>query len=299
MKNSPNIQTLAEIPGKLKSIIGMILTLIFLSSCAQLKLPSGASFNGYPKREVSTDAVLPKIDTKIVEECFETETKVCRNKIISAGMLVIDINFSKFEENLFREKREISFLATLATLGLNAAGTMTGTSILSAISGGIIGAKSAYDSEILLEKSVLAIHTQMRAQRDEIATRLRGGLQAEIEDYHLAEAIIDLESYYSAGTLLSAFVSMTESAGVKAEKAKEELKDVVNLRISKYMKTPAGDLIRKFWKPDGNTINKDNELKIKNWFENNNLKGEGITYFSRAKEYEIKRLEMVNDLGLR
>ena len=112
-----------------------------------------ASFSGYPDREISTDDIIPTLKREEVVKCMEEvdEKKgiTCRNKIISAGMLVIDINFSNFEKKLFKENREASFITTVTTLGLTTAGAMTGTAVLSAISTGLIGTKASFESEVL------------------------------------------------------------------------------------------------------------------------------------------------------
>jgi hypothetical protein len=153
-------------------------------------------------------------------------------------MLGIDINFSQFEKKLFQENREASFLTTIATLGLTTAGAMTGTAVLSAISAGLIGTKAAFDSHVLLDRAILAIHTQMRAQRDVIAARLRSGMRQDVSAYPLALAITDIEAYYNAGTLLGAFVGITESAGVKAEKASTDLENVILEKAKKAIDQP-------------------------------------------------------------
>lgn len=278
---------------RIKCLLLMIV-LISVSGCA--------SFSGYPDREISMEDVIPVLKREEVVKCMDEQDKdkgiSCRNKIIAAGMLVIDINFSDFEKKLFKENREASFVTTVATLGLTAAGAMTGTAVLSAISTGLIGAKAAFDSEVLMDKAILAIHTQMRAQRNYVAARLRRGFKENTTDYPLALAIIDIEAYYNAGTLLTAFIEITESAGVEAKKAQEDLSKAAGFRKSVFTKDEAGDLIREFWKPDGKNVDKKNQKTIHNWLTNNKINEPSITFFLRSELFEPFRQKMAKDLNL-
>ena len=186
-----------------------------------------ASVRGYPERLIEPDKALdevrPLFSRENVIKCNlekDDETKIaCRNFILSAGMIGIDINFSEFERKLFKEGREASFVTTVATLGLTTAGAMTGTAVLSGIATGIVGSKEAFDKEILLDQAKNAIHTQMRALRQTVANRIRYGMTQSSKDYPLDAALIDIEEYYNAGTLLGAFVGITASAGLKVEES--------------------------------------------------------------------------------
>ena len=294
MNNKLKNQVLVGNYMRVKFLIIAYLVVNFLTACA--------SFSGYPDREISTDDVIPVLKREEVVKCMDEQdndtSRACRNKIISAGMLVIDINFSDFEKQLFKENREASFVTTVATLGLTAAGAMTGTAVLSAISTGLIGSKAAFDSEVLMDKAILAIHTQMRAQRYFVAARLRRGFKENTTDYPLALAIVDIEAYYNAGTLLTAFIEITESAGVKAKKAKEDFSKAAGFRTSVFTKDEAGDLIREFWKPDGNNVDKKNQKQIRDWFTKNNIKEISITFFLRSELFEPFRQKMAKDFNL-
>lgn len=194
-----------------------------------------SSFSGYPDRAVSQDQLIkeatPLLTRVKIEECMDSETVVCRNKIISTGILVVDTNFSLFEKALFTEARGSSFLATVTTLGLNVAGAVNPSATISAISGGIIGAKAAFDKEVLFDQAVLAIHTQMRAERNKVVLRLRSGMRKKIEVYPLGIALADLEVYYEAGTLLSGFIGIAESAGVESKAAEVALQKELSFSL--------------------------------------------------------------------
>lgn len=208
------------------------LGVIFVTGCF---LAGCASFSGYPDRAIPQDQLINDAKEVLsgteIKKCMANEDEACRNKIIATGMLVVDTNFSLFEKALFKEKRGTSFAATVSTLGLTTAAAVNPSATLSAISAGIIGTQAAFDKEILMDQAILAIHTQMRAGRNRVALRLRTGMTANPKVYPLGIALADLEAYYDAGTLLSAFIGITESAGVEAREAEAELKRELSFTI--------------------------------------------------------------------
>lgn len=191
-----------------------------------------ASFGGFPARPTDPNQDVLSIERSInaaaVAACLQTggNAEPCRNELIGSRMYAIDVRFSQFEQDLFRQTREAGFAATVATLGLNAAGTLTGaptTQILSAIAGGITGSRVAFEKEVLAEKTLLSIHTAMRANRTKVAVRLRQGLRQSSKDYPVGVALSDLESYYQAGTVLGALIGITEVVGADAQAAEQRL----------------------------------------------------------------------------
>ena len=200
------------------------------SGCVIAVLAGCAAFEAYPKRATDPEADLQQlrsqIDANAITACLDAPTVNCRNKIIAARMHATDIRFSEFEEDLFRQTRKAGFGATLATMGLTSAAAVSsgGTAqVLSGLAAFIIGGREAFQKEVLAERTVVAIHTAMRAKRAQIALRLRGGLAETIERYPLALGLGDLNEYYSAGTVLGALVGITETVGVTAQKAEADL----------------------------------------------------------------------------
>jgi len=74
----------------------------------------------------------------------------------------------------------------------------------------------------------------------------------------------------------------------------------IRKQVSTYMKSGTGDVIRKYWKPDGKNINQVNEDKLKNWMSSNDLSvGPGsITMFLYGAEFEGLRKKAIQDLNL-
>ena len=205
---------------------------------AALLLGGCAAFDGYPKRvtdpEADMAALKDQLSAKAIDECLTAPDLACRNRIIGARMYATDIRFSQFEEDLFRDTRRGGFNATLATLGLTtaaAASTGGAAQVLSGLSALIIGGREAFQKEVLSERTVIAIHTAMRARRAQVALRLRGALVAPIASYPLEAALADLDAYYNAGTVLGALVNITETVGAGAEKAEAALRDKLSFKL--------------------------------------------------------------------
>lgn len=226
-----------------RGVSALMLMIILLSGCTP--------FQGYPdrvsSREADLEALHKAIDANAILACLELageEARACRNRIIAARMYAIDLQFSEFEKNLFRQTRELGFAGTVATLGVTAAGTLTGTpttQILSAIAAGLTGTRAAFEREILAEQTLLAIHTAMRANRTQVAVRLRRGLNQGITDYPTATALSDLDAYYQGGTILGALIGITEVVGAEAQAAEREL-----LVVSGYATDAAAVYLRNF-----------------------------------------------------
>ena len=162
-----------------------------------------------------------------------SEQETCRNQFVAARMYAVDLQFSQFEEDLFRQTRETGFGTTLATLGLTTTGAFVSggaSQVLSGIAAFIIGGREAFQKEVLAERTLIAIHTSMRANRARVGVRLRLGLQKEIKDYPLGVALSDVNDYYDAGTILGALVGITESVGTEAEKQSQRLENVTRNR---------------------------------------------------------------------
>jgi hypothetical protein len=213
--------------------MSVFLITLLLSGCA--------AFSGFPKRATDPSADLKLLESHIGAEkitaCLNNESFSCRNEIIAARMHVTDIRFSEFEENLFRETRELGFGATLVTLGLTSGAAFAGgqaSQVLAGVAAFIIGAREAFQKEVLAERTVVAIHTAMRANRAQVALRLRTGLNQPITQYPLALGLSDLNDYYNAGTVLGALIGITETVGVQARKAEEELQQEIRFSLDPF-----------------------------------------------------------------
>jgi len=168
-----------------------------------------------------------------VVECLAkplTEQRVCRDTIVQALMIAIDLRYEEFEIGFFDTNRYAGFGATLAALGLSTAGAVVsgGTSkLLSAAAAGVIGAREAFKQEVLAEQTSVALLTAMRAQRDRVGLNIRLGLRRDATQYPLGAALADVSAYYRAGTIVGALTGVTEAVAVEREQAREDLQQSI------------------------------------------------------------------------
>jgi hypothetical protein len=203
-----------------------------------LALSACAAFQGYPKRAIPRETEIAQMQDDIsaaaIARCIRRPAPTCRNQIVASKMYVTDLQFSAFEETLFRSTREAAFGATLGTLGLSSAAAVASGGTSQALSGTaalIIGGREAFQKEVLAERTVIAIHTAMRGRRAQVAARILEGLRESIEVYPLALGLRDLNEYYDAGTILGAMIGITESVGASARAAEKNLEVTITYKL--------------------------------------------------------------------
>lgn len=196
-----------------------------------------STFSGHPDVVHDPDAELrelaPLHSLAARLACMDNPTLICRNRIAAVGMRAVDIRFSQFESRLFRQNREAGFGATMATLGLTTAATLTsGSARAFAASAGLITAgRESFDKELLAQQTTLSIHTAMRARRATAAARLVAGTHAPLTVYSPNDLERDLRAYEDAGNVLSALIDVNEVVSVVATKAETALEQTIQFRL--------------------------------------------------------------------
>ncbi|WP_340110176.1 hypothetical protein [Pikeienuella sp. HZG-20] len=163
---------------------------------------------------------------RIVALATNGATVAQRNEVIFARLAELDSLYFAYERDLSKELRESGFAATLAQIAVGAAGSVTGqqaSQILSAVSAGIAGSREAFEKEILIDRTMQAFISQMRAGRDQMKRRILLKLGASADAYPLQAAVSDLEAYRQAGTLTGALAGISADASEKETAAQEVL----------------------------------------------------------------------------
>jgi hypothetical protein len=224
-----------------------------------------------------------------------------RNQVMDDLIFLTDVNYHNFEEEFYLGKAFFDTSGDLAILGLGAAGgliTHSGTqAIISAISGGIGGARVSINKNFLHEISTQALIAKMQSSRKARLAMIREAMTLEIADYSLSRGLSDIADYYNAGTIMGALQEIVADAGVEKKRSDNALKQLIE---GKFRRTVAGDTLRRFWKPDGKTVDKDNEQKLLQWMRSNGFDtGPGaLPVFLRSELAENARVQAVQDLQL-
>jgi len=151
-----------------RSLILIIVSIVALlcAGCASLK--------GAPPRIISKDFDIGvfKLDPSysVISQdwsLFTTDDakQSGRNDFITARMYYVDRAYNDYERNILTEARNSGFASTFLALALTTTGTAVASksakTALAAASTGVIGGKQAFDKEILLDRTIQVLQSQM------------------------------------------------------------------------------------------------------------------------------------------
>lgn len=161
--------------------------------------------------------------------------KPLRNEIVAARMRAIDSYYYAFEASLIRERQEFGFISSIISIGLSGAVPLVyaeGTkNILGAASSGLQGATKAFSDEVLFQKTVQVLATQMRARRDAVAADIITRMKTlDIDDYPLSMALGDVDEYYAAGTIAGALIEIQKTVSAESDQTAERKARAVVIR---------------------------------------------------------------------
>jgi len=156
-----------------------------------------------------------------------------RNEILNDLIFLVDVNYNTRASRLYGEKTWTDFGGSIAVLGINAVGAATGAGELSramnAVSALIVGTKASVEKDLLQNQGIVAIIAKMNAGRAMALLSLQTGMKNPIDVYSLQAGLVDVGTYYYAGTVTTALASITASSGAqqaKADKASAKIKGV-------------------------------------------------------------------------
>lgn len=269
-----------------------VLMWLLLSGCASLK--------GTPDKLISDDDMLtsisPIVSTESIKECNTNLTIECRNKIVYNKLLSADIEFGIYSAKVFNEDRSVAVGTTLVALGLNAASMAYGSALLTGISSAVIGAGASYDSEVLANKVLSSIQSQMNAERYIIKTRIIKGLNQSTLQYSLNAANIDLEAYYQAGTLLAGISGINTAASNNATIANDILQKTI---VASYTSTISTGILNKYIFDSKGNIIPDHVKLLEKWLVKNEVGMHSSLFInSNDIDLETKRQQAIKDLEI-
>lgn len=187
-------------------------------------LQACASFNGAPPRFAAS---LPAIDFNDDDPLAtlypvgwndlttDDQRQAKRNDFITARMLMIDLAYLQYERSLLAEARETGFGTALALLAMTTTATAVSDkgakTALAAVTAGTVGTKQAFDKEVLLDRTIQVLQSQMKASRAKTKAQILDRLGQPYRQYTIALALSDVETYYQAGTMSGSLLSATET----------------------------------------------------------------------------------------
>ncbi len=256
------------------------------------------SIEGGPPRlfTVAEEADTARVRLRTWEETYYTvpPNKMVRNEIISSRMREIDSYYYAFEASLIRERQEIGFISSIIGIGLSGAVPLVSSigtkNALGAASSALQGGSKAFSDEVLFQKTVQVLATQMRAHRADVAsdiiTRMR---TLDLDTYPLSMALGDLDEYYAAGTIGGALIEIQKTVSAEAKTAEAAKADTVLVKFSPT--TTLGAKIEAFA-----TATPANSALVSGWLD---AKAGGIprSFFIRTGSPALQK-QMIKDLSI-
>lgn len=217
-----------------------------------LALSACSSIDGAPSRAVDLDTELESLRAGFGPATIAaynaavdnpTERRTWRDEIINSRISFADLSFNAFRRAIRREGISTNVGRDMITIGLGAAGALsTGgmSQILSAVSGGVVGATESINRNMFFDQTMPALINAMEASRKVVLARLVLGMDQPDAQYSLSAARIELENYFQAGTLDGAISSIEQASGERAARAEEIL---VARRSSEFFSEPLQDRV--------------------------------------------------------
>ena len=245
-------------------LVGIIAALA-LSGCQ-------ASFRGAPEPSIDPNRDLLKsaVEASLSDENINAaltnagtpEQQVARrNTIVFGRMAELDRLYYEYERNLSSEVRKSDLGTSLVALAAGVAGTLAGTEAasqaFSAVNAIVAGTQAAFNETILVDQTIQALASTMRANRDNVKAQTYKKLNKDTASYPLIAAVADLELYRQAGTLPGALLGISEAASDAEVRARGKAETAA--REIKVVTTTEGDRVLNL---SGTAVNQRNQLRL-------------------------------------
>jgi hypothetical protein len=281
---------------------------LILAGCSTVTKP------GFPRQSYDEQKQIQQLEAQfdpnkmLAAYDFGAETVPARNRIISAKLVLIDLNYSSFITNSSFQKQTLDTVTDVVLLGLSIGATAVGgaptKTLLSAIATGVAGSKLAVDKNFYYEKTISALVAAMNAQRKTALIPIQEGLTQGTDRYPLTRALSDLDNYYLAGTFVGALQAIQADAGAKEAKADEALN---NIRTTSFLDDKHGQALQKYWMPLWTpgpsdpaklVVDPARQKSLRDWMDANGLKDIPIQQFITGGVFAELRKKAVADLRI-
>jgi len=272
-----------------------------LGACSSITDP------GSPKSSFDADQDIKALSqafgsaTSISTYYASAETRSKRDAFVTGRLALINLDYIQFIKAFAADTAQLDSAFDLSKLGVDLATTLVpgaGTkSILGAISGGLTGSRTSIDKNFFQEKTVPVLISEMNAQRKVALAPIIAGLSQDIDKYPLSTALVDLQTYYEAGTFAGALQSIQKDAGSKESNADIKLD---KLRKIVYAADASSERITKFLFPSGpkQPPNNANVAALKKWLAANSLDQVPISTFLDDGDFADQRKQAIADLSI-
>jgi hypothetical protein len=243
------------------------------------------------------------------------ETKQRRDEFVVGRLTLYNLQYIKYISQFTLESAQLQSAFDITKLGVDLAITLVGgaatKAILGAVSAGLTGTRLSIEKNFFNEKTAQALVTQMNAQRKVALVPIVAGLQEDVSQYPLSSAIVDLQTYYEAGTMTGALQAILADAGTKDAEA---TKLIDQYRTTAY--GPGGSSVKildwiwpgfKTFDDNGHALdaagkvireNQEHYTRLSSWLADNGFAGLPTATFLNNRDLEQSRQDAIRALGI-
>ncbi|MGH9571452.1 MAG: hypothetical protein ACRD4F_17540, partial [Candidatus Angelobacter sp.] len=203
--------------------LSLLLTFFFAQGCT-LKKRTTLSASVAPRRVpqlTDADTISKLIDGVNAAQADKQLQK--RNDEINKIIIAVDNNYGDYKNALYAGRAGFDTFADFLSLALTGATAVTGTvgtkAALGAAATGVTGAHSSVNKNFFNDTSRDALFSVMDSLRSEELATIQEKMKKSVSDYDMSEALVDLERYYSLGTVVEARNAVTSAASTQTTPA--------------------------------------------------------------------------------
>lgn len=192
-----------------------------LSGCA---LAASEQAPPWPAQEAYETRLAERYAAGLPAEAAETVEG--RNRAVDDLLYLCNVVYRDYEVELYTSGALFDTVADLAAMSTSAAGAVVGggaAQVASGVVAGILGVHNSVDKNFYREQSRIALLTKTDALRTTKLAEIQELKQEPLDVWPLSAAMLDVQAYYEAGTLLAALKAVTEQSGAELSAAKAKL----------------------------------------------------------------------------
>jgi hypothetical protein len=181
-------------------------------------LLAGCAASYHRPNHPAFDAYEDALTVKYTEGTVPPEawgTKDGRNQTIDEMLFLADAAYAEYEVGLYENNATFNTVTDILTMGLAAGGAVAtngAAQILSAAVAGVTGVRSTVEKNFFLEQTRFSLILRMDAQRLRVRTLIEERKAESLSRYTFSEALLDVQAYYQAGTLMAALKASSADA---------------------------------------------------------------------------------------
>lgn len=201
----------------------MLFGLSALSGCA--------SFQGEPQPVISvamSDKVLSAYQVPAVLKRYGglsgLAQRAYRDEVISVYTQAIDARYNAFRGNLSSESKGVNLGFDSLLVGLVGAAALSANDAdeIGAVTTGVLGLRGSVDKNLYFERTLPALIAAMDAERYKVRTSMVQNQAQDTMRYPLAAALVELQEYQQAGSIVAGIAAVTDQAAQSRDEAKQD-----------------------------------------------------------------------------